>query len=430
MFDARTGHKPSHKRVCHVAYTLNNEQPVISTIIGDQPLFYMDYDMEYEDEDYGLDLDFAGQIERELGTLKHELESLERFSSDFLQTTEDRIESFLDNADSIIGQAVQKASLGDAISILSESRLGGLYIDHARSCGINIIESDQTIDAEYNAAQKTILVGAALDQDEKILSLIHVLRACFLEAQDAYINPLRFGPDEAVFVNRLYAADRAASMVRIAWELQLAGHRSVWEKIENSSMSDLAHVFAREAYFDFRTLNNGMACAAVFEGWFLSERCRGSDKVIIQDMLADYQGHMFDVDDQNDKESLTPVFVARFGELPSGNNYLSGHVDTIMSDPVFTDVRDRANANFLWFIKFERSFREAEQDLQNSSVSSSGGVRRSDLSNDTDQDHDYASSSADIIALSDYARVREEPAAEFRSGRGASIIYLRRWSGD
>ena len=32
-------------------------------------------------------------------------------------------------------------------------------------------------------------------------------------------------------------------------------------------------------------------------------------------------------------------------------------------DPVFMDVRDKSHANFVWFIRFESSFREAETVL-------------------------------------------------------------------
>ncbi len=51
------------------------------------------------------------------------------------------------------------------------------------------------------------------------------------------------------------------------------------------------------------------------------------------------------------------------GKMPFGGNYLLPIAPTMISDPVFTDVRDRSNANFLWFIKFERSFAAAEKEV-------------------------------------------------------------------
>ena len=57
-----------------------------------------------------------------------------------------------------------------------------------------------------------------------------------------------------------------------------------------------------------------------------------------------------------------------------------------MDDAIFNEVRDRSNANFLWFVKFERSFRETEQHLQHSS--DLGNEQSFDAHSDTTQD-DY-----------------------------------------
>jgi hypothetical protein len=114
-----------------------------------------------------------------------------------------------------------------------------------------------------------------------------------------------------------------------------------------------------EAYRDFRTVNNGIANAAVFEEWFLSERCREQDKRLIQVMLADDNGLVFG--DEQTSKTISAEFIAAIGAMPFGKNYLAIHAATIMNDPIFTEVRDRSNANFLWFIKFEKSFKEAEK---------------------------------------------------------------------
>ena len=69
------------------------------------------------------------------------------------------------------------------------------------------------------------------------------------------IDPLTFHPDQAILVNRAQIADLTAGMVRVAWELQLAGEKDMWTRLENSPLQDLARAFAREAYIDFRTIN-------------------------------------------------------------------------------------------------------------------------------------------------------------------------------
>jgi len=100
----------------------------------------------------------------------------------------------------------------------------------------------------------------------------------------------------------------------------------------------------------------------MLEAWFLSERCRQQDKKIIQAMLADYNGYVFE--SNSSSQNVTVELISSLGEMPFGKNYLSAHAATIMEDPVFAEVRDRSNANFLWFIKFERTFKETEQYLQ------------------------------------------------------------------
>ena len=78
-------------------------------------------------------------------------------------------------------------------------------------------------------------------------------------------------------------------------------------------------------------------------------------------------------------------------------------------------MRDRANANFLWFIKFERSFRETEQELQNSKAQKSGV-----LGDGKQKEHEKT---AEIITLSDAAPLTGARSASARGG--AKIIVFR-----
>lgn len=238
-------------------------------------------------------------------------------------------------------------------------------------------------------------------------------------------------------------------MVRVAWELQLSGHKDVWQRLESSPLADLGRAFAREAFLDFRTINNGVACAAVFEAWFLSERCQAQDKRLIQQMLSDHQGYVFDLDKVS--KGLTPELIAAVGSLPFGKNYLAVHAGTIMSDPIFTDVRDRSNANFLWFIKFERSFRETEQVLQTSTHPADG--KSSEASSRTRiKDGPDEKQSAQIVQLwpqdagaadeqgGKSPRILRTPKARRGSegsthpqktkAAGSNIVYLQRWSAE
>lgn len=430
-------------RSCRVAYTLNNSQPVTSTLIDDQPMFYMDYSGS-EIEDEFLNEKELSILENEVQALQREVQTLERFTQEF---TLDSYQKILDLEDDIafISEPYsnhESSTINQIINTITLSRMGQAYIDFATQHGITISHSHHIVDAEYDRRSGQIHINPQLDQADQILLCVRELRRHWQFRNGALVQPLRFLPDNAVLINRMQAADLAVAMVRIGWELQLGGYKDVWQRLENSSLADLGRAFAREAFKDFRTLNNGFASAAVFEAWFLSERCRIEDKRLIKQMLADYAGYMFDL--QESGKAITAALISALGAMPYGKNYLAHHASTIMEDPIFTEVRDRSNANFLWFIKFERSFRETERELQPAFGLAASGVRRS-ASHQTDQDlhHEHAQT-AEIISLFPNAQTGgvakgDQPAqrltksAEPKKGdkkTTAEIVYLRCWSGE
>ncbi len=434
IFEINSGTGKNAQPVCRVSYTLNNAQPVSSTIIGDQPLFYMDYTAEFEEEDDNFfdSADFS-ILENELETLKKEIKNLDKFSESFLQPNDKCFQDFLSDKE-IISKLFKKETNENRINeikkILSQSRMATSYLECIKEHNVKIKMNAQIREAQYDRRAGIIFINPHIEKVDQILLTIRELRRHWQHRQGALINPLIFQPDNAVLINRVQTADLAVSMVRVAWELQLADIKYVWERIENSSMADLGRAIAREAFMDFRTLNNGQASAAVFETWFLSERCRIEDQTLIRQMLADYQGYVFDVDKA--EKSITPDLICALGEMPYGKNYLSSHVGAIMDDPIFTDMRDRSNANFLWFIKFERSFRETEQELQTDVQETADGVRRRPLQ-DQNQDLNYGDEqTAQIIALSGNGQKSNKPISKSNAdqSQSAEIVYLRRWSGE
>lgn len=450
-----TGEKAIARPACRVAYTLNNSQPVSCTIIGDQPLFYMDFEGDFEEEGIFDDVDYTF-LESELKQLKKEIASFDKFSDTFLQDTNAQVESFFEDKDFITQpQTSSNQSIDTLIETLKQSRLAAAYIECMENHNVVIEYNAQVESAEYNRANASIAINPNLSHANQILVTAQELRRHFQHRQGALINPLLFHPDNAVLINRSQSADLIVSMIRIAWELQLAGEKTAWEYIENSSIADLGRAFAREAYLDFRTINNGEAAAAVFEAWFLSERCRAQDKILVQQMLADYQGFVFNLDDAS--QNITPTLIAALGEMPFGKNYLAEHALTIMNDPIFSDIRDRSNANFLWFIKFERSFRESEQHLQTSNQPTASDIRSDAKIIKTQDDIDatttkefglpaafsplHTSQSAEIVTLyaDDKAGDKSGKNGKTLSKReknvrshshGANVVYLRRWSGE
>lgn len=435
---------------CRVAYTLNNRQPVSSTFIGSQPLFYMDFDVEADDADTVFDDAELRILENEIQSLKKEIDVFDRFSGAFMRE-EGKAKAVFDADRNFITNRTQSENnftIAQLEEILGKSRMAAAYIDFAKTNNVTLEHCSQVEDAFYDRNLGKILIHPRFGAGEQMLLAARELRRHWQHRHGALINPLMFHPDSAVLINRAQVADLTVSMIRMAWELQLSGNKEAWERIENSPMADLGRAFAYEAFLDFRTLNSGQAAASVFECWFLSERCRVEDKNLIRQMLADNQGYVFD--EEQSGNALTPALISALGSMPYGKNYLSSHAQTIITDPVFSEVRDRSNANFLWFIKFERSFRETERELQSEFDQAVTGVRR-DISRTQGSNNDQAPA-AEIVSLfpnaipdtagnasvenGDKSRKSGNILTDGASAKrntstgGENVVYLRRWSGD
>lgn len=340
----------SRRRQVRLAYTLNNHQPVRCTLVSEDPLFYLDAPLSEDEEFLDLELltDILNEDEQAVASVTphHAEEAIDLFKVQFGKT-----------------QTTGTIALSETINTLKKSRMGEALLAFAIDHGTQVVEHMQTQAVSYDRVQNIISVRPGLTASEQILLLARECRRVWQHRQGALLHPLMFHPDHAIIVNRIQAADLMVAMIRAAWELRLAGVEGPWAYLSQNGYDDLTRSFAREAGMDFRALNNGRAAAAVFESWFLSERCRMFDRTLIQQMLADYQGYMHSAGHAETSHVLTHQLIAALGEMPFGTNYLAPYVATIMADPIFTEIRDRSNANFLWFIKFEQSFRQTEREL-------------------------------------------------------------------
>lgn len=348
---------------CRFAYTLNNSQPVRCTWISDQPLFYTDFDGALDDDDFLTD-PVLQALEKDIADLCEKTSAYDKIARDFAEADDASLALFRADAEFVTAptSSSSEKELSEVTDLLRQSRLASQYLSFADLNGVELKASNQTMDANYVRESNAILIRADLDVAAQVLLAARELRRMWQHRSGAGLHPLTFHPDQAVLVNRAQSADLAVSMIRTAWELQLSGYKDAWVRIENSPLADLGRAFAREAIADFRSLNNGSAAKACFEAWFLSERCRKADRTLIQQMLADYQGYVFSDNPEASRLIASDLLMA-LGKMPFGQNYVSSALTQIMNDPVFTDVRDRSNANFLWFIKFERSFSETEKEV-------------------------------------------------------------------
>jgi hypothetical protein len=201
--------------------------------------------------------------------------------------------------------------------------------------------------------------------------LARELRRAWQHSQGVLVNPMSFEPEDAVLVNRAQQADVFMVSIKIAWELRLLGESEAWDFMVGSPMADVTRAFELHAQKDFRTLNNGAAARAAYDKFFEDSRTKIHDKRIIHQMLLDDRGYM-KAPQQHRRVSME--LFCRLGELPHGSNYLSGRHKRQPTDLCYATVEDRSNANFLWFIKFERSFQEKELKMLQDSVKTSAEI--------------------------------------------------------
>lgn len=376
------GFKMPHK--FRIAYSINNYQPVKSTYIAQEPLFYIDEEMPFDDDDFLDDKTFE-IVERELKALGQDLSMMKLPSRENLK--EERILEFLADTSFLHEESFdlnREEIKTRLIETLNQSRMAKTLLAFANKNSIAIKITDQVNNVTYDKNAQTVFVRDDLDFNDQVLLTLESLRLVWQDLNKARKHPLTFHPDHAVLVQRAQAADLKVSLVRCAWELKLAGQNQFWDHILHSPMVDLARTHARETLNDFRSLDNGKASCAVFEAWFLSERCNIQDKILIQAMLAEDNNFVFESSEASYKNLIK--LIMSLGEQPYGKNYLARFVDLIVNDPLFIDVRDRSNANFLWFVKFERAYNEAEQDLQSAGVTTLPGIERAQINKDTNNE--------------------------------------------
>jgi len=395
----------SPKKDCVVSYSLNNDQPVRSTHIGNQPLFYMDFEESLEEDENFMESfsEELSEFNADFLNIEKQINKYDQMSKRFNRNPLWREEALLENIKSITGRSENNLDVATILETMNKSRIFAAHYDFASEKGVSVVTSDVVNNAEFNREMNTIILNSQISTEDAILLLAKELRRFWQKESGTLINPLNFHPDQAIVVNRAQIADLNVFMVRVAWELQLADEKSVWTYIEHSSLADIGRAYAREACADFRTMNNGEAAQAAFEAWFLSERCRKTDKVLIQQMLSEYTGYVFGEDSAASK-TIAFELLSKLGEQSYGKNYLEPYASVILNDPVFTEVRDRSNANFLWFIKFERSFKEAEQELHSENGLDNSGLR--DTKNDKPQQN--------VFFIDDGSQQQQDKVVQFR----------------
>ncbi len=265
------------------------------------------------------------------------------------------------------GDVVDYIALEDIKAAILKSRTGEALLRDALAQGLKIFYDPQTPQSQFYPRKEAsvITLNPHRPRGDLLNMLVRELRRAWQHYQGALVNPMHFEPDDAVLVNRAQQADAFMVSVKVAWELKLVGESEAWDFMVGSPMAAVIHAFEVHAQQDFRSLNNGEAARAAYDKFFEGSCTKAHDKRIIHQMLLDDLGYMKAA--KKDTKAGAELF-RKLGALPNSSNYLSIRNKKAPTDMCYATVEDRSNANFLWFIKFERSFQEKEMQMLQESV--------------------------------------------------------------
>lgn len=273
------------------------------------------------------------------------------------------------------GDVVDYIDIADLKGLIGKSRTGAALLENHEERGLKIFYDPQTPMSQFYARKNgsIITVNPHRPKGDILNMLTRELRRAWQHSQGILLNPMGFEPEDAILINRAQQADVLMVSIKVAWELKLIGESEAWDYVAGCPMwADVTRSFELHAQKDFRTLNNGSASRAAYDKFFEDCRTKIHDKRIIHQMLLDDRGYM--KEPQPHSRASMEMF-AKLGELPNSSNYLSGGGSKrLPTDLCYSTVEDRSNANFLWFIKFERSFQEKELKMLQESVKTSAEI--------------------------------------------------------
>lgn len=129
---------------------------------------------------------------------------------------------------------------------------------------------------------------------------------------------------------RLLAADSAAVLHLVAWELRAQGHAYLWRSLIADSLADVAAVFEDAVRADAQAQFSGSALKAAFNQWFaVRERgiaCDAQSLEMYDCALVRLQGRA--ACRTVATQALQRAELQQMGLLPDGINYLAGCVFT------------------------------------------------------------------------------------------------------
>jgi len=248
------------------------------------------------------------------------------------------------------------------MDVVRQSRTANTLLDDAAMQNLDVIFDKQTKISQVYAKGDTLIIAVNPNRPkgELINTIAKEIRHAWQVAKGNLVNPMDYEPDQALLINRAQNADETAATVKAVWELNLAGEADAWDYMTVSSIGGIAREYEKTARADFRTINNGLAARKIYNALFTGIHTKNADKRIIHQMLLDDVGYM----KQGGKKAYVAIDTfTKMGEMPFSANYMLADKATLPNDPSFCKVEDRGNANFIWFIKFERQYQEKELEI-------------------------------------------------------------------
>lgn len=251
----------------------------------------------------------------------------------------------------------------DAImDVVMQSKTVESMMSEENMQNVEVLFDRQTKNSQLYAKKDRVIIALNPNKPQGVLinNLTKELRHAWQYNNGTLLNPMDYEPDNAILLNRAEKADALVFSIKAAWELNLAGESDAWDYMLASPIGTIVKTFEKEVREDFRKFNNGEASRQVYDSLFGRNHTKAFDKQIIHQMLLDDTGYM----KQGDKKPyVSPEELAQFGDMPFSSNYIKVDKDVLPVDTKYCKIEDRSNANFLWFIKFERQYQAKEVEM-------------------------------------------------------------------
>ncbi len=222
-----------------------------------------------------------------------------------------------------------------------------------RSNGFHLDMPRKTIALDHFTLSASGLGRSAYFRNTALLTLVRALRDIWHESRHTPFEN-EYGPEEALMLERVRAADCDTVTMLAAWELRGAGHAEVWRHLIGTAEGDMAMVFHRFLERDPSAFMNGAALAYAFRQWYADDsRVDGCD----HEALESLDDILLAADDGYSKpfgtRKLAAEKIEALAVLPDGLGYLDGLGDLILKDPFFAGLRDEINQSHFFQLMYD-----------------------------------------------------------------------------